>query len=129
MSVFFFDKYLIAYHKVLYHNDGQEFGSSEVFFLIIDLNRFYGPSFDSVNVAEELFAIAIIVNFPPICFLLSAIQYLGPLQISLGRMMSDIGKFTIIFLIILYVHPYVEKLTSLNMPLMMMISPNEQKHF
>lgn len=65
-----------------------------------DLDRFYWVSFDPVNVAEGLFAIANIFSFSRICFLLPAIQHLGPLQISLGRMMSDIGKFIIIFLII-----------------------------
>ncbi|CAF2401149.1 unnamed protein product [Rotaria sp. Silwood2] len=62
--------------------------------------RYYWVSFDPINVAEGLFAIANIFSFSRICFLLPAFQHLGPLQISLGRMMSDIGKFIIIFLII-----------------------------
>ncbi|CAF5093398.1 unnamed protein product, partial [Rotaria magnacalcarata] len=66
----------------------------------LNSDRFYWVSFDPVNVAEGLFAIANIFSFSRICFLLPAIQHLGPLQISLGRMMSDIGKFIIIFLII-----------------------------
>ncbi|UJR30483.1 hypothetical protein I4U23_018016 [Adineta vaga] len=66
----------------------------------LNADRFFWIPFDPVNVAEGLFAIANIFSFSRICFLLPAFQHLGPLQISLGRMMSDIGKFIIIFLII-----------------------------
>jgi transient receptor potential cation channel subfamily C protein 4 len=60
---------------------------------IFILDRFYWVSFDPVNVAEGLYAIANIFSFSRICFLLPAFQHLGPLQISLGRMMSvSIGK-------------------------------------
>ncbi|CAF0736641.1 unnamed protein product [Rotaria sordida] len=69
-------------------------------FYWLNADRFYWVSFDPINVAEGLFAIANIFSFSRICFLLPAFQHLGPLQISLGRMMSDIGKFIIIFLII-----------------------------
>ena len=54
-------------------------------------DRFYWVSLDPVNVAEGLFAIAKIFSFSRICFLLPAFQHLGPLQISLGRMMSVSG--------------------------------------
>ncbi|CAF0834169.1 unnamed protein product [Adineta ricciae] len=66
----------------------------------LNADRFFWIPFDPVNVGEGLFAIANIFSFSRICFLLPAFQHLGPLQISLGRMMSDIGKFIIIFLII-----------------------------
>jgi hypothetical protein len=52
------------------------------------LDRFYWVPLDPVNVAEGLFAVANIFSFSRICFLLPAFQHLGPLQISLGRMMS-----------------------------------------
>ena len=52
------------------------------------LDRYFWVSLDPVNVAEGLFAIANILSFSRICFLLPAFQHLGPLQISLGRMMS-----------------------------------------
>lgn len=61
------------------------------------LDRFYWVSLDPVNVAEGLFAIANIFSFSRICFLLPAIQHLGPLQISLGRMMSVCIIFKILF--------------------------------
>ncbi|CAF4832795.1 unnamed protein product [Rotaria sp. Silwood1] len=69
-------------------------------FYWLNADRYYWVSLDPINVAEGLFAIANIFSFSRICFLLPAFQHLGPLQISLGRMMSDIGKFIIIFLII-----------------------------
>ncbi|CAF1291792.1 unnamed protein product [Adineta steineri] len=69
-------------------------------FYWLNADRYYWVPFDPINVAEGLFAIANILSFARICFLLPAFQHLGPLQISLGRMMSDIGKFIIIFLII-----------------------------
>lgn len=52
------------------------------------LDRYYWVACDPINVAEGLFAIANIFSFCRICFLLPAFQHLGPLQISLGRMMS-----------------------------------------
>ncbi|CAF1249920.1 unnamed protein product, partial [Didymodactylos carnosus] len=69
-------------------------------FYWLNADRFYWVPFDPVNVGEGFFAIANIFSLSRICFLLPAFQHLGPLQISLGRMMSDIGKFIIIFMII-----------------------------
>jgi transient receptor potential cation channel subfamily C member 4 len=43
---------------------------------------------DPINMAEGLFAVANIFSFSRICFLLPANQQLGPLQISLGNMIS-----------------------------------------
>ena len=43
---------------------------------------------DPVNLAEGMFAIANILSFSRISYLLPANEYLGPLQISLGRMLK-----------------------------------------
>ena len=43
---------------------------------------------DPINMAEGLFAIANLLSFSRICFLLPANQQLGPLQISLGNMIT-----------------------------------------
>ncbi|RNA03569.1 Short transient receptor potential channel 6 [Brachionus plicatilis] len=64
------------------------------------LDRYYWVSFDPINMAEGLFAVANLFSFSKICFLLPANQQLGPLQISLGNMISDIVKFVTIFVII-----------------------------
>jgi len=50
--------------------------------------------------AEALFALANLLSFSRICFLLPANQDLGPLQITLGQMINDIFKFVAIFVII-----------------------------
>lgn len=62
----------------------------DVFHTFYSLNedRFYWVSFDPINVAEALFAIANLFSFGRICFLLPANQNLGPLQITLGRMIN-----------------------------------------
>ena len=43
---------------------------------------------DPVNLSEGMFAIANILSFSRISYLLPANEYLGPLQISLGRMLK-----------------------------------------
>lgn len=43
---------------------------------------------DPINTAEGMFAIANILSFSRISYLLPANEYLGPLQISLGRMLK-----------------------------------------
>ncbi|GFR70679.1 short transient receptor potential channel 6 [Elysia marginata] len=48
---------------------------------------------DPINVAEGLFAMANILSFSRIAYILPANELLGPLQISLGRMIEDILKF------------------------------------
>lgn len=55
---------------------------------------------DPMNMAEGLNALANLFSFLRICFILPASQQLGPLQISLGNMISDIVKFMSIFVII-----------------------------
>lgn len=55
---------------------------------LIFIDRFYWDSLDPINLAEGLFAIANIASFCRICFLLPANQTLGPLQITLGKMIA-----------------------------------------
>lgn len=43
---------------------------------------------DPINISEGLFAVANLLSFLRICFYLPANQQLGPLQISLGNMLS-----------------------------------------
>ncbi|CAF0718901.1 unnamed protein product [Brachionus calyciflorus] len=69
-------------------------------FYWLNEDRFYWISFDPINVAEALFAIANLFSFGRVCFLLPANQNLGPLQITLGQMINDIFKFIVIFVII-----------------------------
>lgn len=49
---------------------------------------FFWVSMDPINMSEGLFALANLFSFIRICFLMPANQQLGPLQISLGNMIS-----------------------------------------
>ncbi|XP_060587786.1 short transient receptor potential channel 7-like [Ruditapes philippinarum] len=55
-------------------------------------DRYFWSKFDPINLSEGLFAIANIISFSRISYLLPANEALGPLQISLGRMLADIIK-------------------------------------
>ncbi|XP_063439378.1 short transient receptor potential channel 7-like [Mytilus trossulus] len=62
-------------------------------FYWLNADRFYWDSWDPINMSEGLFAVANILSFSRISYLLPANEALGPLQISLGRMIKDILKF------------------------------------
>ncbi|XP_050396877.2 short transient receptor potential channel 7 isoform X1 [Patella vulgata] len=75
----------------------------KAFYTIYWLNadRFYWDAFDPINLSEGLFAIANILSFARISYLLPANESLGPLQISLGRMLNDIAKFITLFVFVM----------------------------
>ena len=59
------------------------------------------PTLDPTLVSEGVFAIANVFSFARIIYLFQANPQLGPLQISLGCMLIDIGKFLFIFFLVL----------------------------
>lgn len=60
-------------------------------------------------VAEAVFAIANIFSSLRLISLFTANSHLGPLQISLGRMLLDILKFLFIYcLVIVFTHRHAE---------------------
>jgi len=61
-------------------------------FIAIHLDRFYWYSFDPINLSEGLFAMATTLTFSRLVFFLPAIQSLGPLYITFGRMISVISQ-------------------------------------
>ncbi|KAJ8303131.1 hypothetical protein KUTeg_019527 [Tegillarca granosa] len=63
-------------------------------------DRFYWDSWDPHNIAEGLFAIANVISFTRVSYLLPANELFGPMQISLARMITDILKFAVIFLVV-----------------------------
>ncbi|KAK3611420.1 hypothetical protein CHS0354_027146 [Potamilus streckersoni] len=63
-------------------------------------DRFYWNPWDPINISEGLFAIGNILSFARVSYLLPANEALGPLQISLGRMLKDILKFLALFMLI-----------------------------
>ncbi|XP_048773231.1 short transient receptor potential channel 7-like isoform X2 [Ostrea edulis] len=67
----------------------------------LNADRFYWQPFDPINAAEALFAVANILSFSRISYLLPANEALGPLQITLGRMVTDILKFMLLFMVVI----------------------------
>lgn len=67
----------------------------------MDLERKYWHQLDPVLISEGTFAIATIMAFFRLLCLCRLNYYLGPLQISLGKMGADMAKFLTIFIIIL----------------------------
>lgn len=65
------------------------------------LPRTKWPTNDPTLVSEGVFAIANVFSFARIIYLFQANPTLGPLQISLGCMLIDIGKFLFIFFLVL----------------------------
>ena len=57
-------------------------------FYWLNNDRFYWSSLDPINLAEALYSLAIIISFAKLYFWLPASQSIGPLQITLGRMIS-----------------------------------------
>ncbi|XP_048780168.1 short transient receptor potential channel 7-like isoform X1 [Ostrea edulis] len=73
--------------------------AKQMYWIIAD--RFYWDSLDPHNIAEGLFAIANVISFTRVSYILPANEMFGPMQISIARMMTDIMKFLAIFLVIL----------------------------
>ncbi|XP_076470578.1 short transient receptor potential channel 7-like isoform X3 [Babylonia areolata] len=69
-----------------------------LYWLIAD--RFYWDSFDPQHMAEACFALANIISFARVSFILPANELFGPMQISLARMITDILKFGVIFMVL-----------------------------
>ncbi|CAG5135895.1 unnamed protein product, partial [Candidula unifasciata] len=64
-------------------------------------DRIYWKADDPINLLEGQFAMANILSFSRISYLLPANEILGPLQISLGRMLKDIAKFLALFVLVI----------------------------
>ncbi|XP_069113153.1 short transient receptor potential channel 7-like isoform X2 [Argopecten irradians] len=71
---------------------------SQMYWLIAD--RSYWSAWDPHNIAEGLFALANVISFTRVSYVLPANELFGPMQISLAKMISDILKFGVIFLVV-----------------------------
>lgn len=67
----------------------------------VDLERKYWHHLDPLLIAEGTFAIAVIMAYFRLLYLCRLNYYLGPLQISLGKMSADMAKYMTIFTIII----------------------------
>ncbi|RWS07648.1 transient receptor potential-gamma protein-like protein [Dinothrombium tinctorium] len=66
------------------------------------LPRFMWNAFDPILLAEGLFAAANIFSSLKLVYIFSVNPHLGPLQISLGRMVIDILKFFCVYILVLF---------------------------
>ena len=62
--------------------------------------RFQWDPYDPEIVANVLFALANVLSFARTTYLMPSHELLGPLQISLGRMMTDIIRFMVLFVLV-----------------------------
>ncbi|XP_029029611.1 short transient receptor potential channel 6a [Betta splendens] len=62
--------------------------------------RIYWLPSDPQLVSEGLYAVAVVLSFSRIAYILPANESFGPLQISLGRTVKDIFKFMVIFILV-----------------------------
>ncbi|XP_050393600.1 short transient receptor potential channel 7 isoform X3 [Patella vulgata] len=68
----------------------------------MEASRFAWESNDPEIVSDVLFAIANVISFARTTYLMPAFEVLGPLQISLGRMIGDITRFMVLFTLVLF---------------------------
>lgn len=66
------------------------------------LAREHWPAYDPLLLSEGLFAAATIFSALKLVYIFSVNPYLGPLQISLGRMIVDILRFSWIYMLVLF---------------------------
>jgi len=55
---------------------------------------------DPQILAEILFSIANVLSFARTTYVMPSHELLGPLQVSFGRMLTDIGRFVVLFLLV-----------------------------
>ncbi|XP_019647218.1 PREDICTED: transient-receptor-potential-like protein [Branchiostoma belcheri] len=72
-----------------------------VAYVRITSERSFWPPDDPTLISEGLFSVANVFSFFRIIYLFQANPHLGPLQISLGCMLIDIGKFLSVFFLVL----------------------------
>nr|KAG5702760.1 hypothetical protein BaRGS_003634 [Batillaria attramentaria] len=68
----------------------------------MEASRFQWEPYDPEIVSDALFAIANVISFARTTWLMPAFEVLGPLQISLGRMIGDITRFMVLFTLVLF---------------------------
>ncbi|KAL4235161.1 anthranilate synthase component II [Mactra antiquata] len=67
----------------------------EFYWLIAD--RLYWDSWDPHNLAEGIFAVANVISFSRLSYILPAHELFGPMQISVAQMITDFLKFLAVF--------------------------------
>ena len=67
---------------------------------VIVAARFAWKPADPEIVSDVLFAVANVLSIARTTYLMPAFEVLGPLQISLGRMIGDITRFLVLFTLV-----------------------------
>ncbi|KAJ8940174.1 hypothetical protein NQ318_019383 [Aromia moschata] len=67
----------------------------------VDLERKYWHHLDPLLIAEGCFAVATVMSFFKLMFFCRLNYYMGPLQISLGKMCADLAKYIMVFVIVI----------------------------
>ncbi|XP_051166224.1 transient receptor potential-gamma protein isoform X11 [Leptopilina boulardi] len=87
---------VVAYYRVQKENEGREAGS------IIELQREDWDTWDPMLISEGLFSAANIFSSLKLVYIFSVNPHLGPLQVSLSRMVMDIMKFFFLYVLVLF---------------------------
>ncbi|KAL5021904.1 hypothetical protein ScPMuIL_001059, partial [Solemya velum] len=82
--------------KLLFQRDHM----AEHHFYWLTADRLYWQGWDPHNIAEGLFAIANVISFTRVSYVLPANELFGPMQLSLAKMITDILKFGVIFSVV-----------------------------
>jgi len=69
----------------------------------VSLARFEWKPDDPEIVSDVLFAVANVLSIARTTYLMPAFEVLGPLQISLGRMIGDITRFLVLFTLVRHI--------------------------
>ncbi|XP_032663846.1 transient receptor potential-gamma protein isoform X2 [Odontomachus brunneus] len=88
---------VVAYYRVQKENEGQLPGSP-----VIELQREQWDTWDPMLISEGLFSAANIFSSLKLVYIFSVNPHLGPLQVSLSRMVMDIMKFFFLYVLVLF---------------------------
>ncbi|XP_048512017.1 transient receptor potential-gamma protein isoform X6 [Athalia rosae] len=87
---------IVAYYRVQAENAGREGGME------IHLQREQWDTWDPMLISEGLFSAANIFSSLKLVYIFSVNPHLGPLQVSLSRMVMDIMKFFFLYVLVLF---------------------------
>ncbi|XP_008550220.1 transient receptor potential-gamma protein isoform X4 [Microplitis demolitor] len=87
---------VVAYYRVQKENEGQLAG------MIVELQREQWDTWDPMLISEGLFSAANIFSSLKLVYIFSVNPHLGPLQVSLSRMVMDIMKFFFLYVLVLF---------------------------
>ncbi|KYQ50204.1 Transient receptor potential-gamma protein [Trachymyrmex zeteki] len=85
---------VVAYYRVLKENKDQV--------PVIELQREQWDTWDPMLISEGLFSAANIFSSLKLVYIFSVNPHLGPLQVSLSRMVMDIMKFFFLYVLVLF---------------------------